>query len=230
MTSWLPLLSTFSLLVAGECALVVLIDILAGHKQHMPIMNAVWIITALYAGPLGLWAYYHWGRRSTHRAMMEAKDRGEKTSPTKPHWQIVSTAALHCGSGCTLGDILAESLLLIFPFTLFGHAIFAAWVLDFIFALLLGLAFQYFTIKPMKNLSAVEGLKAAIKADVLSLTAWQVGMYGWMALVVFGVFHHEIEKTSPVFWFLMQLAMLAGFFISYPINAWLLGRGIKEPM
>jgi len=28
----------------------------------------------------------------------------------------------------------------------------------------------------------------------------------------------------------MQLAMLIGFATAYPVNAWLLARGIKEPM
>jgi hypothetical protein len=29
-------------------------------------------------------------------------------------------------------------------------------------------------------------------------------MYGWMAIAVFLIFGHELEKTDPVFWFMMQ--------------------------
>ncbi|MGA7878035.1 MAG: DUF4396 domain-containing protein [Desulfoferrobacter sp.] len=93
-----------------------------------------------------------------------------------------------------------------------------------------GIAFQYFTIKPMRNLSAGRGLIAAVKADFFSLTSWQVGMYGWMAIATFGIFGHEISKTSPVFWFMMQIAMLAGFVTAYPTNWWLLKAGVKEEM
>jgi hypothetical protein len=75
-----------------------------------------------------------------------------------------------------------------------------------------------------------EGFIAALKADTLSLTSWQIGMYGWMALIIFVIIGHEIEKTNPVFWFMMQIAMLAGFFTSYPVNWWLLRKGIKEKM
>jgi hypothetical protein len=71
---------------------------------------------------------------------------------------------------------------------------------------------------------------AAIKADTLSLTAWQLGMYGWMAIVTFLIFGRELETTDPVFWFMMQIAMLFGFMTSYPVNWWLLGAGIKERM
>jgi len=82
----------------------------------------------------------------------------------------------------------------------------------------------------MKKLSVAEGLRAALKADTLSLTAWQVGMFGCMAVVTFGLLGRELPKTTPVFWFMMQVAMLLGFLTSYPVNAWLLRRGIKEAM
>ena len=55
-------------------------------------------------------------------------------------------------------------------------------------------------------------------------------MYGWMAIVVFVLFGHEIPKTDPLFWFMMQIAMLAGFLTSYPVNWLLLRRGLKEVM
>ncbi len=81
----------------------------------------------------------------------------------------------------------------------------------------------------MKQLPPGPGLWAALKADTLSLTSWQVGMYGWMALVVF-LWWGEIPKTEPFFWFMMQLAMAVGFLTAYPVNWWLLRRGIKERM
>jgi hypothetical protein len=51
-----------------------------------------------------------------------------------------------------------------------------------------------------------------------------------MALVVFILFRHDIPKTSPVFWFMMQIAMLVGFLTSYPVNWWLIRKGLKEEM
>ncbi|MBJ6727840.1 DUF4396 domain-containing protein [Geomonas sp. Red875] len=55
-------------------------------------------------------------------------------------------------------------------------------------------------------------------------------MYGWMAVAVFAIFGAEIPKTSPIFWFMMQIAMWFGFATSYPVNWWLLKRGLKEKM
>jgi hypothetical protein len=225
-------LSLLSLSVAGLCALIVLIHIVAGHPQHMWIMNVVWVTTALYTGPVGLWAYFRWGTLSTHRVMMRAREHGEEMPPSQqaPYWSQVAVGATHCGAGCTLGDICAESFIAWTPLTLFGRPIFATWVVDYAFAFAFGIAFQYFTIAPMRHLSPVQGLKAALKADFLSITAWQFGMYGWMAIVMFGLVGHELPKDSPVFWFQMQIAMLCGLITSYPVNWWLLRSGIKEAM
>lgn len=149
----------------------------------------------------------------------------------KPFWQMVGLGATHCGSGCTLGDISAETFTVFVPIVVFGRHVIGTWILDFVLAFLFGIAFQYFTIKPMRELSVGQGLVAALKADTLSLTAWQVGMYGWMALALFVLFSPEaLPKTGPDFWFMMQVAMLTGFLTSYPVNWWLLRRGIKEKM
>ncbi len=231
MNETLRLIAIICLVIGALSALIITIDLLAGRKQHMWIMNLVWPITALYAGPLALWGYFTVGRLSTHQAMMEAKARGEDPpGKKKPFWQMVALGATHCGAGCTLADITAEWALVLFPLTLFGMKIFGSWTVDYFAALAFGIVFQFFTIAPMRNLGVGEGLVQASKADFFSLTAWQVGMYGWMAIATFVIFGHEIEKTNPVFWFMMQIAMLAGFVTAYPVNWWLLRAGIKEKM
>ena len=221
-----------SLTAALLCAIAIAWDIFVrGNRQHMGVMDIVWPVTALYAGPIALWAYFRIGRLSTHRAMMEAKAHGEEPpGKAKPFAQKVAIGATHCGAGCSLGDFCAETLMYFFPWTLFGRGMFAGWVVDFVFAFAIGIAFQYFSIQPMKHLSPKDGLVAALKADTLSLTAWQIGMYGWMAIATFLLFRTELGKTDPVFWLMMQVAMLAGFLTSYPVNWWLIRKGIKEAM
>ena len=230
MNPVLHVVAIVSLCVAVLCALLIALDIVAGNRQKMWIMNLVWPITALYSGPLGLWSYYTVGRLSTRKMLHDMKSHNGNAAKRKPRWQAVGLAAMHCGSGCTLGDITAEWFIFAVPFTVFGMELFGAWVLDYVAAFAFGIAFQYFTIKPMKELSPKAGLLAALKADALSLTAWQIGMYGWMAIAVFLIFGRELEQTDPVFWFMMQIAMLAGFLTSYPVNWWLLRAGIKEEM
>ncbi|MGN6543419.1 MAG: DUF4396 domain-containing protein [Aureliella sp.] len=246
--TWLTTLSIIMLSLGGICALVIALDLVLGHRQHMWIMNIVWPVSALFGTFLSVWAYFRYGRLASHRNVMEAQARGEEP-PNKrltPFPVMVGKGAAHCGSGCTLGDICAESIALTWPVVLTWvgwkslfpatHAgkMFAGWVLDFAFAFLIGVAFQYFTIVPMRKLPPGKGLIEAIKADALSLTAWQVGMYGAKAIAQFLIFsplwHQDLKADMPEFWFVMQIAMLAGFATSYPVNWWLIRQGIKEKM
>ena len=148
----------------------------------------------------------------------------------KPFWQSVAIGALHCGSGCTIGDILAETFLLFFPVAIFGSSLAGTWTIDYVFAFIIGIIFQYYSIKPMKKLSSGKALKAALKADTLSLTSWQLGMYGWMAISFFLIFNRRLEANDSLFWFMMQIAMLLGFCTAFPTNWWLIKKGIKEEM
>jgi len=196
------------------CAAVIITDIVR-HPLEMKIMNVVWPVTALYSGPIGLLLYLYIGRKQTKN---------------KPFWQSVLTGTLHCGGGCTLGDLLAANLLLLFPLKIFGSQLAAEWTVEYIAAFTLGIIFQYYAIKPMKNLSIKEGFAAALKADALSLTFWQIGMYGWMAISYFLIFHRLLKATEPVFWLMMQFGMLLGLITALPVNWWLIKKGIKEAM
>ncbi len=159
-----------SIVISFICSTVVIIDIINGHQQKMWIMNIVWPVTLLYSGPIGLWAYFKIGRKDTKKEMQKKQDHSEpgernQQENKKVTWKQVVKGTLHCGSGCTLGDITAETLLLFIPFVVFGSKLYGAWIIDYVFAFLLGIIFQYYSIKPMKNLSSSEALKAALKAD-----------------------------------------------------------------
>ncbi|MGL5562857.1 MAG: DUF4396 domain-containing protein, partial [Tannerellaceae bacterium] len=116
------------------------------------------------------------------------------------------------------------------PAIILGTGITGQWVLDYILALAIGIFFQYVAIQPMLHLSVGKGIMRALKIDFFSLSSWQVGMYGWMAIALFGIYHGDLPKTSWEFWFMMQLAMCAGFITAYPVNWILVKTGIKAGM
>ena len=83
----------------------------------------------------------------------------------------------------------------------------------------------------MRNLSVGQGIWAAIKADTLSISAFQIGMYGWMALVFFKWFPGpHLHPNQPSYWLMMQIAMICGFITSLPVNWFLVKIGWKEAM
>lgn len=128
---WLHYLSLAALLIAVITAAAITIDLMA-HPQAMWIMDVVWPVTALFGGPLVLAQYLRYGRLATHAGMHAAVQRHE-SPPNRtrtPFPAMAANGTLHCGGGCTLGDVCAEALLAAWPalalwagwHTLFGNA------------------------------------------------------------------------------------------------------------
>lgn len=150
----------------------------------------------------------------------------------RPRWQSVVLSTLHCGAGCTLADIVGEWVLFFVPVAIGGSILAGTWVVDYLLALAFGIGFQYAAIRGMeRTLPRGEAIRRAAKADILSLTAWQAGMYGWMAVAIFALNGGEaMPRTSFVFWFTMQVAMACGFLVALPVNILLIRAGIKKGM
>jgi hypothetical protein len=226
---WLTIVAWLALGAAFASAGYIGVDIWGrGYRQRMGVMEAVWPITALYFGPLAVWGYHRFGR-PTSRKWLSEHDRDRP--PDNPGWAAVATGVSHCGAGCTLGDIIAEWVVFALGLQIAGLALFPEYAGDYLLALGLGIAFQYFAIAPMRGLGFRKGIVQAAKADVLSLTAFEIGLFGWMALMAFVLFPRpHLHPDTPVYWFGMQLGMMLGFATAWPVNVWLIRKGVKEAM
>jgi hypothetical protein len=220
--AWLRALAAVWLISSAATFVVILYDLLAGHAQQMKVMSWVWPITALYFGPVALWSYMTIGRRA---------EKGAHPSTKTPFWETAFVATTHCGAGCTLGDVVAEWVIFLVGFQIAGMFLWSELIFDFVAAFVLGIVFQYFSIVPMQKLPPGKGVVAALRADALSLTAFEIGLFGWMLLMHFVIFRHlPLHPDRAVYWFMMQVGMLLGFATSYPVNWWLVRRGLKEAM
>lgn len=227
--TWLTIVAWVALAAAAVSCVEIVVDIVGrGYRQKMKVMEAVWPITALYFGPVATWGYRRFGRPQSQRWQRE---HGRDEPPDKPAWAVTGTGVAHCGAGCTLGDILAETVIFLLGATIAGVTVYAEMLGDYLAALSLGIVFQYFAIAPMRGLGLRKGLVQAAKADVLSLTAFEVGLFGWMALMAFVFFPGpHLHPDTAAYWFLMQIGMVIGFTTAWPANVWLIRRGIKEAM
>ena len=224
---WLHVISWVFLGFGGITALILVAEGIR-HPQPMRIMNVVWPITGLYF-PLICLLFYRWFGRPTdfgehqHGQMLH----GSSTSAAKG----IFLSSSHCGSGCVIGDIIGAPIVFFTGLTLFGSRLFAEFVVEFVLAYALGIIFQYIPIRSMRNISARQALVDAVKADTLSLVAFEVGLFGWMAIVHYLVMPaHPPEANSAVFWFMMQIGMVLGFLTTWPANQFLVKRGIKMEM
>jgi hypothetical protein len=246
--AWLDVLAWVSLAVGFACAGAIAWDIFgAGRRQSMGVMEAVFPITALYFGPAGWLFYRRWGRAPMPAGGPPAPLDGggppappdggghhhaHPGAPRRPRWVTYAIETSHCGSGCVLGDVISEWVIYALALAIAGHVLLAEYTGDYVLALAFGIVFQYFAIAPMCGLGLRDGLTAAAKADVISLSCFEIGLFGWMAVMAFVLFPapHPLTPASPAFWLLMQIGMIIGFATSWPANVWLLRRGIKVEM
>lgn len=243
---WLHIIAWLYLGLSFACSLAILFDEFR-RPQKMMVMNIVWPITALYGGPVALWGYFNSAAKMTklHAKQMKAEVKAElqrdksgaseaetrQSTQHEPTREQVAVATTHCGAGCTLGDIVGEWWIFGAALVLAGGELGTRLLLDFLLAWVFGVVFQYFTIAPMRGLPFGKGLIQAMRADTLSIVAFQIGMSVWAALTYFVFFPNpHLKVTEAVFWFMMQIGMVVGFFTSYPINIFLIKVGWKEKM
>ena len=216
----LYLISLIMLLISIIQFLIITIDIIKNH-QSMAIMNIVWPLTGLYFPILGIIAYYKLGK--------EKQNNDTHHSHNKPFWQSVIISTTHCSAGCSLGNIIGAPIVFLTGLILFNNELATTMIIEFILAYIFGLMFQYFHME-IKHENPIKDLKNAIKADTLSLIAFEVGMFGFMIIAHLTIKNNLLEPNKIEYWFIMQIAMLIGFFTSYPINWYLVKKGIKHAM
>lgn len=216
---WMNVLAEMWITLSVVTATAMAVYILAGHRQKMTVMNFVWLLTALYFGPVAILIWRRFGAPGK-------KDQRQKP----PLWQSAIVGDTHCGAGCTPGDFAGEWIVFSTGLTIAPSVLWANIAIDFAFAYAFGLIFQYFAIAPTRHIHGWEGLRAAARADTLSLIAFEVGMSAWMALASKVLFQPRLEPDRMVYWLSMQIAMLVGFATAWPVNMWLIRTGLKEAM
>ncbi len=128
-------------------------------------------------------------------------------------------------------DIIGASVVFVIGLQVAGMSLWVDLVVDFTLAFALGIVFQYMTIAPMRHLGRIDGLKAALRADTLSLVAFEIGLFAWMILLQLVIFApRPLEPDEPAYWFMMQIGMVLGFLTAYPANWWLVRNDYKERM
>lgn len=224
--TWLTIIAWISIAAAFMSAAAIVYDIYGrGLRQHVRVMEAVWPISALYLGPLGLLVYARIGR--PRRPPAANRQGGDE----EPEWHGVFISASHCGAGCALGDLVGEWAVFAGAVTIAGVTLWPEYLIDFALAYAFGILFQYLAIRPMSNLSPRRAISDAIKAETLSIIAFQLGMFAWMALVYFVLFTEpHLSPAHAAYWLMMQIAASIGLATSFPANIWLVRHGVKHAM
>lgn len=192
-------------ILALVCCAVLLRDLRRRNTHLGSMMKAVWLLTVLYSGPLGLAVYFYAGRGQIKRDSL---------------WRKGFRSVAHCYSGCGAGEITGVFLaagLLSLPNA--GIAL-----VTFGFAYLFGYGM---TLGPL--LQAGTPLRQALidtfYSDTATIAAMEITAIGldlWLAA--------SATLGDVLFWSSLIVSLTAGLLVAYPVNVLLVHFGVKGGM
>jgi Domain of unknown function (DUF4396) len=180
------------------------------------VMKWGFVLFIAFTGPIGAFLYVLGCREplpGLHEQYVSAR------------WRQALGSTMHCVAGDGVGILVG--------------AIIAAWIalphlpgmaLEYLLGFGFGwVIFQALFMKNMAGGSYAASLKSTFMPELLSMNVLMAGMMPAMTVpwVHLPAAH---DPAQPAFWFRMSMALLFGFVCAYPMNWWLVARGLKHGM
>ena len=207
-------LTIWHLLAAAS--IVFMVYDLATNTPSMNVMKVAWVLITLYLGPIGLFMYLLSCRQpmpGTHDAFIAA------------HWKQSVGSLTHCLAGDATGIILGAILTYRFSFPN-GIDLILEYTAAFFFGWMI---FQALFMRSMLSGDYGLALRKTFFAGFVSMNMVMVGMIPAMVILMHAL-PESRNPLHPLFWGVMSAATLAGGITAYPINSWMVRRGIKHGM
>lgn len=180
-------------------------DFLTSNSHIGSMMKAVWLLTVMYSGPLGLALYYYAGRKEIARDSI---------------WRKGVRSVSHCYSGCGAGEVTGVLIASgIFSMTRMGITI-LTFVLAYLFGFGMTLGPQLQAGVPFR-----QALIDTVYSDTLTIAVMEavaISIDLWLSA--------NAVITQPIFWSSLVLSLTVGLAAAYPVNVWLVARGVKAGM
>ena len=192
-------------ILALICCGVLIYD-MRRHNSHIAtLMQAVWLMTVLYSGPLGLLIYYYAGRRQIRRDSL---------------WRKGFRSVAHCYSGCGAGEITGVFIAVgLLSLGNTGTALITfALAYTFGYGMTLGPLLQDGT--PLKQALLDTFYSDTATIAVMEISAISIDL--WLAAAA--------TPRDTLFWSSMILSLTAGLIAAYPVNVLLVYLGVKGGM
>jgi len=201
-------------LLTAVAVVFVAVDIRSTPES--PVLKWGFILLTVYTGPIGAFLYVLGCREpltGLHERYVAARSR-----------QVLGST-MHCvagdGVGILVGAVIASLLTLSRPLE-----IGLEYVLGFGFGWTI---FQALFMRDEAGGSYPRALANTFLPEFLSMNLLMAGMVPIASLGAIALGRMPGPAT-PEFWFVMSMALLAGFAAAFPINWWLVARGLKHGM
>jgi len=185
------------------------------NNPEAQVMKWGFVLVTLYMGPIGLLLY-----------VMADKEPAAGTHERfiQPLWKQGVGSTVHCVAGDATGIILAAAVT-----ALVGFPMWIDVIVEYVFGFLLGLlVFQSFFMRAIMGGSYSENVRRSFMPELLSMNMMMAGMAPVMILLMMGRDMRAMWPGEALFWFVMSLGIIVGFAIAYPINLWLVAKGMKH--
>ncbi len=195
---------------------VIFVAIDSIKTPESPVLKWGFILLTAYTGPIGAFLYVL-GCREPLPGLHEKY--------TAILWRQVLGSTMHCVAGDGLGILVGAIL---------GGLIHLSKPLEIGLEYLLGFGFGWtiFQALFMKESSGGSFYKALKKTFIPELVSMNYLMAAMIVVTTMGM-KLVPESNNPLtveFWFIMSMALLAGFIAAFPINWWLVSNHMKHGM
>ena len=202
------------LIIAVLSAAYVAWDQFTGNPEPA-VMKWGFVLVTLYMGPIGLLLYV--------MADKEPKP-GDHEAFVKPLWKQGVGSTVHCVAGDATGIIVAAVVTALVGLPMWADLI-VEYSAGFLFGLLI---FQALFMRKLMGGSYVENVRRSFLPEFISMNCMMAGMAPVMIYLMMGRDMRAMWPAEPLFWVVMSMGIVAGFAIAYPVNVWMVSRGMKH--
>ena len=202
------------LITAALSAAYVAWDQFTGNPESA-VMKWGFVLVTLYMGPIGLLLY-----------VMSDKEPqpGTHEEFIAPLWKQAVGSTVHCVAGDATGIIAAAVVT-----ALVGLPMWADFIVEYIAGFLFGLLiFQALFMRKSMGGTYLENVRRSFLPELISMNCMMAGMAPVMAFLMMGRDMRAMWPGEPLFWMVMSLGVTVGFAIAYPVNVWMVSRGMKH--
>lgn len=179
------------------------------------VIKWAWVLTTLYLGPIAA-AFYVLADKEPHP--------GEHPRFVAPMWKQALGSTLHCVAGDATGVIFAATLT-----GLLGLPMWFDMTVEYLLGFLFGLfIFQSLFMKDIMGVTYREAVRQSFIPEWVSMNAMMASMFPVMVAGMMGSDMRAMDPHELIYWGVMSLAIGIGFITAYPINWWLVSKGLKH--
>lgn len=187
------------------------------NNPELTVMKWGWLLVTLYTGPVGLFLY-----------VLSCKEPlpGTHEEFVRPLWKQGLGSVIHCAAGDATGIIVAATVT-----GLLGLPMAIDFVIEYAAGFAFGLfIFQALFMKDMMGGSYRAAVRHTLLPEWLSMNFMMAGMFPAMVVLMMGRDMRAMEPTQLAFWGAMSAAVIVALGVAYPVNVWMVQKGLKHGM